>query len=92
MSLNGKRDGFTLDDLPACAKSAVMKRGRAETIVKEVTEVVANWREFANKVGVERGGGIRYWGICDWGWSGHDEAQRRARLSNVRVSIGNADY
>ncbi len=53
MSLNGKRDGFTMDDFRACAKSAVMKRGRAETIVKEVTEVVANWREYANKAGVD---------------------------------------
>jgi 3-oxoacyl-[acyl-carrier protein] reductase len=34
MTLNGKRDGFTLDDLKACARSAAMKRGRAEAIVK----------------------------------------------------------
>lgn len=53
--MNGKRDGFTLDDFRACAKSAVMKRGRAETIVREVTEVVANWREYAGKAGVEAG-------------------------------------
>ena len=52
MSMNGKRDGFTLDDFRACAKSAMMKRGRAETIVKEMTEVVANWREYADKAGV----------------------------------------
>lgn len=32
-----------------------MKRGRAETIVKEVTAVVANWREYADKAGVEAG-------------------------------------
>ncbi len=55
MSLNGKRDGFTMDDFRACAKSAVMKRGRAETIVKEVTEVLANWREYANNAGVDAG-------------------------------------
>ena len=55
MSMNGKRDGFTLEDFRACAKSAVMKRGRAETIVKEVTEVVANWGEYADKAGVEAG-------------------------------------
>lgn len=54
MSMNGKRDGFTLEDFRACAKSAVMKRGRAETIVKEVTEVVANWRAYADKAGVEK--------------------------------------
>lgn len=55
MSMNGKRDGFTLEDFRACAKSAVMKRGRAETIVKQVTEGVSNWREYADKAGVEAG-------------------------------------
>ena len=29
MTLNGKRDDFTLTDFQACAKTAVMKRGRA---------------------------------------------------------------
>lgn len=53
-SLNGKRDSFTFDDFRTCAKSAVMKRGRAEAIVKEVTEVVANWRAYADKAGVEK--------------------------------------
>lgn len=41
MSMHGKRDGFTLDDFRACAKSASMKRGRAETILREVTAIVA---------------------------------------------------
>ena len=41
MTLNGKRDGFTLEDFRACARSALMKRGRAETIVEEV---VAAWK------------------------------------------------
>ena len=36
MTMNGKRDGFTLADFRACAKNAVMKRGRAEAIVEEV--------------------------------------------------------
>ena len=52
MSINGKRDGFTLADFRACAKSALMKRGRAETIVEEVRAVVAQWKEFAQKAGV----------------------------------------
>lgn len=47
MSMNGKRDNFTLDDFRACAKSASMKRGRAEAIVNEVQQVVAQWREYA---------------------------------------------
>jgi len=47
MTLNGKRDGFTRDDLQACAKGAMMKRGRAETILDEVTAAVGRWPEFA---------------------------------------------
>lgn len=52
MSMNGKRDGFTSDDFKACAKSASMKRGRAEAIVNEVQQVVAQWRYFAADAGV----------------------------------------
>ncbi|MBV2135358.1 MAG: HipA domain-containing protein [Candidatus Thiodiazotropha sp. (ex Ctena orbiculata)] len=52
MTVNGKRDGFTLEDLKACAKSASMKRGRAEAIVAEVADVVRNWRQFAEQAGV----------------------------------------
>ena len=40
MSLNGKRDEFTIDDFRACAKSISMKRGRAEEIVGQVQEAV----------------------------------------------------
>src|SRR5580765_1494794 len=47
MTLNGKRDGFTMSDFRAVAKSANMKRGRAETIVNEVVSVVKRWPEFA---------------------------------------------
>lgn len=52
MTLNGKREGFTLDDFKACAKVASMKRGRAETIVKEIQEVVSRWRDYAEAAGV----------------------------------------
>jgi serine/threonine-protein kinase HipA len=47
MTLNGKRDGFTMSDFRAVAKSANMKRGRAEAIVKEIISVVKRWPEFA---------------------------------------------
>ena len=47
MTLNGKRDGFTREDFETCAKSALMKRGRAKTIIGEVQAVVARWPEFA---------------------------------------------
>jgi len=52
MTMNGKTDGFTMDDFKACAKLASMKRGRAEAIVKEVQEVVANWHTYAQEAGV----------------------------------------
>jgi len=47
MTLNGKRDGFTLADFEAGAKAALMKRGRAATIIAEVTSAVRRWPEFA---------------------------------------------
>lgn len=47
MTLNGKRDGFALEDFEACAKAAVMKRGRAATLIKEVQTAVKRWPEFA---------------------------------------------
>ena len=52
MTMNGRRDGFTMDDFKECARAASMKRGRAETIVAEVQDTVAQWRSFAIKAGV----------------------------------------
>jgi serine/threonine-protein kinase HipA len=52
MTLNGKRDGFVLDDFRACATTALMKRGRAETILEEVRGVVSRWPEYADDAGV----------------------------------------
>ena len=52
MTLNGKRDGFVLEDFKACARTASMKRGRAEAIIAEVTAAVSRWRDFADEVGV----------------------------------------
>ena len=52
MTLNGKRDGFTLADFVTCAKSAVMKRGRAQAIVSEVQAAVERWPEFAAEAGL----------------------------------------
>ena len=49
MTMNGKRSGFTLEDFKMCAKSASMKRGRAETIIEEVRNIVAKWRDYADE-------------------------------------------
>ena len=52
MTMNGKRGDFILDDFKACAKTALMKRGRAEAIIKEVQETVSHWRQYAAAAGV----------------------------------------
>lgn len=53
MSLNGKRDDFTLNDLMSFAKAAGMKNARARALVRSVIETVRGWPEFAEKAGVE---------------------------------------
>jgi serine/threonine-protein kinase HipA len=53
MSVNGKRDGFSVADLRAVAAVASLPRGRAETILAEVGEAVAGWPEVAEEVGVD---------------------------------------
>jgi len=47
MSLNGKRDGFTISDLAAVGKRALLKRGQARAILDEVLAAVLRWPEFA---------------------------------------------
>jgi serine/threonine-protein kinase HipA len=49
MTLNGKREKFSLSDFRVAGQSAILKRGRAEEIVKEVIEVVERWPEFADE-------------------------------------------
>jgi serine/threonine-protein kinase HipA len=55
MTLNGKRDEFSLEDFERCAESVSMKRGRATAILGEVREAVANWPEHAAAAGVDEG-------------------------------------
>lgn len=47
MSLNGKRDGFTVEDFREVGRTASMKRGRAEQILGEVIAAVESWPEVA---------------------------------------------
>jgi serine/threonine-protein kinase HipA len=47
MSMNGKRDGFTIDDFEACGRVASLKGGRARRIVQEIGAVVRQWPRFA---------------------------------------------
>ena len=52
MTLNGKRDDFSMEDFSACARAASMKRGRAAAIVGEVQDVVSRWKHYAEAAGV----------------------------------------
>jgi len=52
MSVNGKRDQFTRADLLAVARSAQLKRGRAEAIAEEVITAVRDWPRFATEADV----------------------------------------
>jgi serine/threonine-protein kinase HipA len=53
MSVNGKRDHFTLADFRACGRTATLPRGRAQRIVEEVREIVSSWEDYAHSVGVD---------------------------------------
>lgn len=53
MSINGKRDDFTADDLRTVARLAGLKRGRSEAVLREVTDVVEGWPVIADEVGVD---------------------------------------
>jgi serine/threonine-protein kinase HipA len=52
MTMNGKRDGFTLSDFRTAAKNALMKRGRAEAILEEVQTAVSKWQDYAEQADV----------------------------------------
>jgi serine/threonine-protein kinase HipA len=53
MSLNGKRDGFTLDDFKACATVAGLPQGRERRMLDDVIEAVGQWPAFARDAGVD---------------------------------------
>jgi len=53
MSMNGKRDKFTLADFEACAKIALLKRGAASDMVASIQATVKRWPEFAQQAGVQ---------------------------------------
>jgi serine/threonine-protein kinase HipA len=53
MSINGKRDGFTLEDLRRVGEVASLKRGQAEQIHDEVLQAVKAWPELAARAGID---------------------------------------
>ena len=54
MTINGKRDEFTLEDFKRCANVALMKRGQEKLIIGEIQDVVSNWREYAKDAGLPK--------------------------------------
>jgi serine/threonine-protein kinase HipA len=54
MTMNGKRDTFTMEDFKACARVALLKRGQEKRIIGEVLDVVSRWRAYARDVGIDR--------------------------------------
>jgi serine/threonine-protein kinase HipA len=53
MSLNGKREGFGVDDLIALAETAGIKPAKARRIIEEVDASVGKWSDFAATAGVD---------------------------------------
>ncbi len=52
MTINGKTDDFTREDLKAVAQMAGLKRGRPEAILTEVMDTVKEWPRCAETAGV----------------------------------------
>ncbi len=50
MSINGKRDDFELQDLVTVGKSISLPK--PEAVIEQITNVVANWPNFAQEAGV----------------------------------------
>jgi serine/threonine-protein kinase HipA len=53
MSINGKRDDFTFEDIVACARTVSISRRRTRAILEEVREAIAQWPRFADIAAVE---------------------------------------
>lgn len=53
MSVNGKREDFSVDDLLALAQSGGIKRTRARDMIAEVDGSVGRWPDFASDAGVD---------------------------------------
>lgn len=52
MSINGKRDDFTVEDLRAVAKVARIRRALVDDTLADVTDAVRRWASFADEAGV----------------------------------------
>ena len=55
MSVNGRRDDFTREDLLACGRNAGLKPGRILDVLEEVRAAVAKWPDVAEAAKVNPG-------------------------------------
>lgn len=53
MSVNGRRDDFTREDLRACARSQSLRRTLVDEVLDQVLEAVRRWPSFAGIAGVD---------------------------------------
>jgi len=51
--MNGKRDGFVLDDFVLCGVKAQLRRARVLEILEQVIDSVTSWKKVATNVGVD---------------------------------------
>lgn len=52
MSLNGKQDGFSVEDLLAFAAVGGLKKAKSMQLLEEVSGAIAQWQDFAEKAGM----------------------------------------
>ena len=53
MSVNGKRDAITIQDLLLSARSMGIKKAEAERIIIEIGESRTNWMKFAGQAAIQ---------------------------------------
>ncbi len=59
MTLGGKRDGFTAEDLVSFAAAAGIKKTKAMRVLAEVSAAVAAWSGYAAEAGVDEADSVR---------------------------------
>jgi serine/threonine-protein kinase HipA len=52
MTVNGKRDNFTVEDLLACGRAGGVQGRRIRRLLQQVQDAVGRWRHFAEQAGV----------------------------------------
>ena len=52
MSVNGKRDDFTVEDFIVAGKTAKLTRGRAQAVLRETIDVISQWPAYAERANV----------------------------------------